>query len=143
MRRVTATAVALGATLALVAGVPAANAATGAATVPGAGVEERNYEVHAYGPVLGGAEGLTFQVRPQQRTWSLTISFEGIEVTYFAGTYTTSGDVSTFINHSFELPSCDFRLVSEQSGARYAGLSSCRLPYKLFPIKGLFLLEET
>jgi len=143
MRRVTATAVAVGATLALAAAVPAASAATAAGTVPAAGVEERNYEVHAYGPVLGGAEGLTFQIRPQRRTWSLTISFEGIEVTYFAGAYTTSGDVSTFINDSLELPSCDFTLVSEQSGARYAGFSSCRLPYRLLPIKGLFLLEET
>jgi len=143
MRRVTATAVVLGVTFALAAGVPAASAAAGAGTVWAAGIEERNYEVHAYGPVLGEAEGLSFQIRPERRTWSLTITFEGIEVTYFAGTYTTSGDVSTFINDSFELPSCDFTLASEQSGTRYVGFSSCRLSYRLFPIKGLFLLEET
>ncbi len=143
MRRVTAIPAAVGAALALTAGVPAVTAATVLGTVPAAGGEERSYEVHAYGPVLGGAEGLTFQIRPRQRTWSLTISFEGIEVPYFAGTYTTSGYVSTFINDSLELPSCDFTLVSEQSGTRYAGFSSCRLLYRLPPIRGLFLLEES
>jgi hypothetical protein len=143
MRRMMASAVALCAALTLATVAPVATAATQAGPATAAAGEERNYEVHAYGPVLGSAEGLTFQIRPQRHTWSLTIRLEGFEVPFFAGTYTTSGRLSTFTADSLERPVCDFTLLSGQSGSRYTGLSSCWLPHALFPIRGLFLLVET
>jgi hypothetical protein len=106
-------------------------------------MEERNYEVHAYGLIFDGANGLTFQIRPEQGTRALTIDYEGFVVPYYAGTYTTSGFVSTFTDGSSEVPVCDFTLVSGPSATRYAGLSSCKIPDTPFSIKGVFLLRET
>jgi hypothetical protein len=143
MRRTGAEAAAC-ATLALAAVVPAVAAAAPAGSARPAVVEERNYEVHAYGLIFGGLNDLTFQIRPEQGTWSLTVSSEGFEVPFFAGTYTTRGRVSTFTDSSFEFPACDFTLVSGPSATSYAGLSSCRITrISPFAIKGLFLLDET
>jgi hypothetical protein len=143
MRR-TAVAAAAYATLALAAAVPALAAAVPAGSARPAVVEERNYDVHAYGLIFGGLNDLTFQIRPQRGTWSLTVNSEGFEVPFFAGTYTTRGRVSTFSDSSSEFPACDFTLVSGPSATSYTGLSSCRITrISPFAVKGLFLLEET
>jgi hypothetical protein len=165
MGRVTGTAAATLAIVALAAAVPAVAAAVPgaappataglaaamagvAAVVPGGAAppttaEERNYTVLGYSE-LYPLDIATFHIVPAQRTWSVTIRFDVFELVLFQGPYTTIGNVSTFIDteDAPAFPSCNFTLATGPSASHYAGVGSCKTSSSAFPLDGLVVLTE-
>ena|SRR5271154_191660 len=143
MGRITFAAATTLTTVALAAAAPTLAAAVPAASTQPAAAEERDYTVTGYSELFPLDLG-TFHILPAQGKWHLSIRFDVFELALFQGTYTTHGNVSTFIDTELDppLPSCNFTLVTGLSATGYAGVGSCKLSSSPFPLTNLVLLKE-